>query len=144
MPIKPENLAKYPANWKAISLSIRERDGNKCKFCGVANGTYGYRDIKTGQFVSIDEIAEGAEWIDALDLSDRPIKIVLTVAHLDHNEANCEGSNLAALCQRCHLTYDAKHHAETARVTREKKQGLQSLFPNAEEETGSIRPAEPG
>jgi hypothetical protein len=28
---------------------------------------------------------------------------VLTVHHLDGNKANCEGWNLAALCQRCHL-----------------------------------------
>lgn len=29
----------------------------------------------------------------------------LTVHHLDHNPSNCERSNLAALCQRCHLHF---------------------------------------
>src|SRR5262245_38935432 len=33
---------------------------------------------------------------------------VLTVHHLDGNKANCEDWNLAALCQRCHLTIQGR------------------------------------
>ena len=33
---------------------------------------------------------------------------VLTVHHLDMDPANCEWWNLAALCQQCHLTIQAK------------------------------------
>ena len=33
---------------------------------------------------------------------------VLTVHHLDGDKSNCEGWNLAALCQRCHLHIQAK------------------------------------
>jgi len=40
--------------------------------------------------------------------------VVLTVAHLDHNPQNCGLGNLVALCQRCHLWYDAAEHAKTA------------------------------
>jgi hypothetical protein len=43
------------------------------------------------------------------------------VAHLDHNPQNCADENLKALCQRCHLTYDAKHHALNAATTRHKR-----------------------
>ncbi len=32
----------------------------------------------------------------------------LTVHHLDWDKGNCEDWNLAALCQRCHLTIQAK------------------------------------
>jgi hypothetical protein len=39
------------------------------------------------------------------------------MAHLDHNPANNFEYNLGALCQWCHLHYDAPHHAET-RATR--------------------------
>jgi hypothetical protein len=36
MPILPENRAKYPADWKAISRRIRfERAGNRCEVCGA-------------------------------------------------------------------------------------------------------------
>lgn len=47
--------------------------------------------------------------------------MVLTIAHLDHIPEHCSDDNLRALCQKCHLTYDAKHHAENARKTRMKK-----------------------
>ena len=33
---------------------------------------------------------------------------VLTVHHLDGDKANCEDWNLAALCQRCHLTIQGR------------------------------------
>lgn len=33
---------------------------------------------------------------------------VLTVHHLDGNKSNCEDWNLAALCQRCHLTIQGR------------------------------------
>lgn len=44
--------------------------------------------------------------------------VVLTVAHLDHTPENCTEDNLLAMCQRCHLTYDAAHHAQTRRNTK--------------------------
>jgi hypothetical protein len=47
--------------------------------------------------------------------------VVLTVAHLDHTPEHCDPSNLKAMCQRCHLRYDADHHASTARATRQAK-----------------------
>jgi len=33
---------------------------------------------------------------------------VLTVHHLDQNKSNCKCSNLVALCQRCHLAFQAQ------------------------------------
>jgi hypothetical protein len=41
------------------------------------------------------------------------IKVVLTIAHLNHTPEDCRPENLRALCQRCHNQYDAKHRAET-------------------------------
>lgn len=32
MPIKPENAARYPRDWPAISASIRERAGHRCEW----------------------------------------------------------------------------------------------------------------
>ena len=59
----------------------------------------------------------------------RIIKIVLTIAHLDHTPENCADENLQALCQRCHLRLDAEHHAQTARNTRRKGKAIGDLFP---------------
>ena len=95
MPIKPENRARYPKDWKQIRQRVLERAGNKCEFCGIEN--YAIRENGS--------------------------KVVLTIAHLDNVPEHCEMSNLRALCQKCHLTYDAKFHAENARKTRfDKKQ----------------------
>jgi hypothetical protein len=51
------------------------------------------------------------------------IRVVLTVAHLDHDTANGARSNLAALCQRCHLGHDQEQHVANAAATRERKRG---------------------
>lgn len=84
MPISPENKARYPDNWKEISEDIRfNRAENKCEKCGAEN--YKPHPI-TGS------------------------KVILTVAHLDHQPENCDYDNLMAMCQRCHLRYDAHHH----------------------------------
>jgi 5-methylcytosine-specific restriction endonuclease McrA len=37
----------------------------------------------------------------------RIVRIVLTVAHLNHTPEDCRDENLKALCQRCHNRYDA-------------------------------------
>lgn len=46
------------------------------------------------------------------------VKVVLTIAHLDHTPENCDLDNLKALCQKCHLRYDHVHHLEEAAKTR--------------------------
>jgi 5-methylcytosine-specific restriction endonuclease McrA len=92
MPVRDKS--RYPANWEQISKRIRERAGYKCEWCGAENGK---RHPVTGSHV------------------------VLTVAHLDHTPENCEDSNLVALCQRCHLRYDAKLHGKHAAETRRRK-----------------------
>lgn len=96
MPIKPENKHLYPAEWKTIREMILERAHHHCEFCGVANGLCVYN---------------GKRWYP----------VVLTIAHLDHDPTNNDPSNLRALCQRCHLKYDAEHHAETRAKTRAAK-----------------------
>jgi len=90
----PFNRSLYPPDWEAISLRIKERAGWKCEFCGAVHGE---AHPVTGS------------------------KVILTTAHLDHIPAHCEDDNLKALCQRCHLTYDGKHHAKNAAKTRRKK-----------------------
>lgn len=41
---------------------------------------------------------------------NKPVTVVLTIAHLDHDEENHDVKldRLGALCQLCHLRYDAK------------------------------------
>lgn len=118
MPIKPENKKLYPKNWKQIRAKILERANGRCEFCGVENHAEGVRDTQ-GVFHKITT-TESSEAYRLLEVEGyKKIKIVLTIAHLDHNPQNNSPDNLRALCQKCHNKYDAKHRAETR-----KKRGM--------------------
>lgn len=119
MPVRPENRALYPKNWNEIRAQVRDRSGDRCEWpgCNLPNGITGIR-FADGSFDYLrftEEVSDhpGARWI----------KIVLTVAHLDHNPANCDLSNLRHWCQYHHLRYDAPHHAQTRRATQERSAG---------------------
>lgn len=113
MPIRPENRARYPKDWKALSLAIRERSGWRCECKGeCGRGTHAGRCTNRH-----DEPAYGTG-----------SKVVLTVAHLDHTPENCEPKNLKAMCQGCHLHYDKEHHAQTAYKTRRIGKAVKELF----------------
>lgn len=113
MPIKPENKARYPKNWKEIRARILERAGNKCEFCGVENHTYKLKSTPTKNGGTMQRV-----------------KVVLTIAHMEQPIENCSDENLKALCQLCHLNYDRAHHlAESAKTRREKIEAVQPSLP---------------
>jgi len=137
----PCDYKKYDPSWKTeIRPAILERAGHKCEECGVGNKLWGYRD-REGKFYSSQLIEDCLE-NNGLDLFEgilsncfdgkgnptKPIQIVLTIAHLDHNISNNDPLNLKALCQRCHLKLDSTHHKRNSRQTRNDKKGLQNLF----------------
>jgi uncharacterized protein (DUF779 family) len=97
MPIKPENRRRYPPNWREIVAQVRERSGDCCE------GSPAFPDCR------------------APNGEPHPVtgsRVVLTTGHLDHVPEHCQLENLRHWCQRCHLVYDGKHHAETAYATR--------------------------
>lgn len=127
MPIKPENKGRYPADWKHVRIRILARAGNRCEGspkhpdCRVPNGTYRLKGTE--------------EWVHDIDQAiartadnSEIVRIVLTIGHLDHTPENCGDDNLRAWCQRCHLVYDAEHHAQTARATRRAGRAAGDLF----------------
>lgn len=139
MPIKPENKARYPANWKQIRERILKRSGNCCEQCLVANSDVIVRGIDkdAGTFQRFEGDGEVYDADDGRLLGhckaseysgNRWTRIVLTVAHLDHVPEHCDDDNLKALCQRCHLAYDAEHHAETRYTTRRARLAVADLF----------------
>lgn len=146
MPIKPENAARYPREWPAISCDAKERAGWRCQHDGCSA-----RQYSVGRW--LPDGAGGLAWRPHADYAknysearqmaadysfylfgdgpadDAPvIVIVLTVAHLNHQPEDCRPENLAAMCQRHHLAYDAEHHRQTAYMTRRARRGNCELF----------------
>lgn len=81
----PINYKEYPENWLTeIRPAVLKRANDCCEFCGIANYT----------------------------IKENGTKVVLTIAHLDHDKFNhdVDLDRLKALCQKCHLQYDLPRH----------------------------------
>jgi hypothetical protein len=106
MPISAEKMKRYigggthSKEWKAFRAFILHRAANRCEGtpqhpdCRAQNGD---RHPETGG------------------------KVVLTIAHMDHDETHADPSRCRALCQRCHNKWDAPHRVKNARITRRRK-----------------------
>ena len=141
MPIKPENMKRYPADWKLIRERILIRAANCCEHpnCGARNYDVGYWRKVMGRFTWFEQVRGMTTWREASqraaelfhddsEESPRPTVIVLTVAHLNHQPEDCRPENLRAWCQRHHLAYDHDHHRTNAQVTRRARAGTLELF----------------
>ena len=120
----PIDYKKYPPNWKKeIVPFVLNRENNCCGKCGVPNKSLQWRGRKWVQKTSRlgnkrwgwstfhydskeSAIADGCTFPE---INVYQTKIVLTIAHLDHDELNhdVEMNRLMAMCQLCHLQYDA-------------------------------------
>src|SRR5690606_32360440 len=114
MPIRAERLALYPGGsikspeWRAIRKRIGERSGWRCETCGaphmttVARCAYGRRDaymiVDTGEGFDAETGLKMATMKLSAFGAYRVLKIVLTVAHLNHDETDNREANLAHLC----------------------------------------------
>lgn len=118
----PCDYKKYPADWKQIRARILERDGHRCKFCGVPNYTLvmTINGIRMPHYESFASYKEAKAYRDRRTSVYHPI-VVLTIAHLNHDTTDNRDEVLAALCQRCHLEHDKYLHATNARGTRQRK-----------------------
>lgn len=104
MPIRPENRKHYRGQtWKDVRKRVLDRAGNRCE------GSPVYPDCRAKNYEAHPVTGS---------------RVILTVAHMDHDPANNDMRNLRALCQRCHLKYDEKIHSERRRKTFEMKKGV--------------------
>lgn len=124
MPLTPEQRARYPKDWDAISRRIRfDRAQGRCE----CEGECGLHKDNPGPRRCTETHGQPAKWAKG--------KVVLTVAHLDGPGGICQCpdpcgiyEHLRAMCQRCHLRYDHPRHMANARATRKAKDPQQSLL----------------
>lgn len=126
----PINYKEYHPKWSLISKLIRfRRAKNRCEKCGILNGSVVKR-LPDGTWINPG--AQDWDMIHSRIKYSRSnmteslkyhgfTKVVLTVAHIDHNKENNRFGNLAALCQRCHLTHDKHQHTSNRKYGRNHK-----------------------
>lgn len=127
MPIRPENRKRYPKDWKAISQRIRfERAGGRCECegaCGIDHNGDPTLDHQEDYVFGRCSAMHGEAHPDTRS------RVVLTVAHLDHQPENNDDANLKAMCQRCHNRYDAPMRRKGIRQRRHENMACGDLFP---------------
>lgn len=115
----PIDYSEYPKNWKTeIRPAVLARAKDCCEWCGLPNGALIHRYGKgKADWELWPEGMESEVW--SLD-GKKCTKVVLTIAHLDHDKLNHDVplERLAALCQKCHLGHDIKKHTENRKYGR--------------------------
>jgi len=151
-PVRPENRALYPADWKEIATRVRARASNRCECkgeCGSKHGsvvhvrrgrcTQSYYSERCGvpQHELIERDPDRPEKWEVHGCTTEcvgegkhvgAVRVVLTVAHLDHDPTNNRMGNLRALCQLCHNRYDREHRKVNAARTRHGRRAHADLF----------------
>lgn len=100
MPISPEKMARYPGGsirskeWLAFRASLLERAGHRCE------GTPQHPACRAENYTPHPETGG---------------RVVLTIAHMDHDESHADPARCRALCQRCHNAWDVAHRLANRR-----------------------------
>lgn len=137
MPIRPNERAFYPIDWRELSAVIRfGRARGKCEQCGRPHKRL-VLHLGDGRWYD----AEAGTWRNGkgkpislrptalpLLLTIRSTRVVLATAHRNHDTADNASANLAAWCQRCHILNDRPEHVRRARYTILHRRALGDLF----------------
>lgn len=113
MPIHPDKMKRYPGGsirskeWKEFRNSILDRAGHRCE------GTPHRPECRA---------ANGEPHPETMS------KVVLTIAHMDHDESHADPERCRALCQKCHNNWDAPHRALNRYKRKREEQGGRDMF----------------
>lgn len=138
MPIRADLRHFYDRTWRLVTRPrILARAENRCEQCNVPN----HSTVKRIRGFWLEEgaswalgafrrwrTADGGDWSAELDPPGRrrKVRIVLTIAHLNHQAGDDRDENLRAWCQWCHLHHDLVHHAETRAIRKDAARPLLS------------------
>lgn len=135
MPIRPELRWFYPIDWPILSRTIRfGRAQGRCENCGRPHGST-VLQLADGRWLDPavgswrDDRGRAAAWPDLLlCVAAQEKRVLIGVAHLDHDPTNNRARNLRALCQRCHLRHDRREHLRRRRLRLRARRALGDLF----------------
>lgn len=135
----PIDYTKYPPNWKALRTTVMARAEERCECTGACGSVHHASDRLLPRCDAphhariVRPARRPAQWDYAGPIPEAAvIRVVLTIAHLCHDPSCDDLDHLRAFCQRCHLKYDAAHHARNASRTRRlqrEAQGQTSFLP---------------
>lgn len=148
MPIAPEHRWLYPIDWPELSRLIRfRRAGGRCEHCRRPHGSHVvhlgdgrwwdgdaaiWRDGRGRRLRSLPPPDQAPPrqpvFAGIAPLHPRTTHVVLATAHLNHNPGDNRFSNLAALCQRCHMIHDAPEHRRRRWLNRYHSRAIGDLF----------------
>lgn len=103
----------YPLAWhETIKHDVREQAGHRCVRCKHPYRTGQHpMELVNGVMESWSPCDEQCSHPGPLRMNNGNVEAkarILTVHHLDEVKLNCRWWNLAALCQRCHLTIQGR------------------------------------
>lgn len=129
----PMDRSRYPENWEAIALAVKEKAGWRCENCDRPCLRPGERDYDFAERVDLEDpvwASDLFEWRDDELLGPRWIlrirRFILTTAHPNHDPENPD-AELRAWCAPCHCRYDLKAMPTKKRLKLERL-GQMTLF----------------
>jgi hypothetical protein len=132
----PCDYKRYPKNWRELVAARLALAGHRCECAGECKSLHlgGRCGAPNGALVQRRKDALSL-WVLAFCESEtpthhRPVKVILTTAHLDRDPSGDDLSRLRSFCQLCHLRYDSQQHgANAAKTRRSKRQQKQLALP---------------
>jgi hypothetical protein len=134
--------ADYPPHWAAIRRAVLDRAMLTCECLGECGSNHCRFDDPHGRcsapqhglivrdptFPARWWPHNAVPWVAARHLPLKEVRVVFTIAHLCQDSTCDKMDDLKAMCQRCHLAYDAKQHARNAARTRRERRGGQLIL----------------
>jgi hypothetical protein len=127
----PMDRSLYPKDWDAIARSIKDAADWKCQQCDRPCRRPGETREQLEDRIRLSQTRWAGDLYELEDDDEfgaievpKLGRFTLTVAHLNHQPADCRPENLMALCSVCHCRMDIAPSAlATKRALKLERQG---------------------
>jgi hypothetical protein len=116
----------YPLDWEEqIRPPILTRASGRCECRGECGVSHAQSVGSAAWYIIGSDDAHCGLLHESLRFSataNELVRVILTIAHRDHDPRNCDDDNLRAWCEPCHLRYDGELHRERKRLAKQRGQ----------------------